>query len=80
MRSKAAVACPGRLSKGLRSGIARMSSASWEACQKNRYGLIVVPRMATIIIQKLPSAENDGTKRPQSISFQETCATITVPK
>ena len=32
-----------------RCSVVVISSASWELCQKNRYGLMVVPKTATIV-------------------------------
>ena len=57
-----------------------MSSTSWDACQKNKYGLIVVPRMATTVVQNAASDENVGTNSPHATSPQGTFTTIRVPK
>src|ERR1700686_363560 len=80
MRSLASGPCLGALTRGLRSGTSPISSTSCEACQKNRYGLMVVPRMATTVVQNATSAENVGTKNPRATSPQGTLTTSAVPK
>jgi hypothetical protein len=47
-----------------------LSSASWLACQKKRYGEIVVPSRATRVARKAPSSRTDGTKVPRRTSAQ----------
>gem|GEM_PF-3261971 len=47
---------------------------------KNRYGLIVVPNIATIIAQNFGSDENVGRSNPRSASAHGISTTITVPK
>ncbi len=50
---------------GSRFGFSFRSSASSEACQKKRYGLIVAPKMATIRRQEvLPKNVMRGMKNP----------------
>ena len=63
-----------------RSGTALMSSTSCEACQNNKYGLMVVPRMATTVVENAPSAEKVGTNNPHTTSPHGTFTTIKVPK
>ena len=43
------------------SQLFRISSVSCDACQKNRYGLMVVPRIAMSIDRYFPSSLTDGT-------------------
>ena len=45
-----------------RRWLSRDSSASWEACQKKRYGLMVVPNTATTISIKSRSNDSVGMK------------------
>jgi len=49
MRWRWALGLLGRLEQRLLAFAARCSSTSCEACQKNRYGLIVVPNTATSV-------------------------------
>jgi hypothetical protein len=48
--------------------------------QKNRYGLVVVPRMATTDVQNVELVGTVGIKRPRATSCQGICTTMTVPK
>src|SRR5579883_2982108 len=64
--------CRGSRTSGSRSGTALISSTSCDACQKNRYGLIVVPRIATTVVQKLTSEDGDGTNKPCGTSAHGT--------
>ena len=57
-----------------------MSSHSWAACQKNRYGLMVVPSTATTVVQNSESEEKLGTNRPRANSSQSSLITIKVAK
>ena len=45
------------------AGVASTSLSSCEACQKNRYGLIVVPRDATTDVQNVELVEAMGIKK-----------------
>src|ERR1700688_318898 len=80
MRSIASGPCLGSKTNGFRSRISLISSTSWEACQKNRYGLIVVPKIATTTVQNSEFADKVGIKNPRAASIQGTFTTITVPK
>ena len=51
IRAKAEGACHHALISGVRAGLTRTSSASSAACQKNRYGEIVVPAIATRVVR-----------------------------
>ena len=44
------------------AGLARCSSTSSEACQKNRYGLMVVPKIATMAVSDALVSETRGRK------------------
>src|SRR5215469_7589715 len=46
------------------------SSTSSRACQKNMYGEIVVPRMATSVVTELALSAKLGTKVPRSTACQ----------
>ena len=70
MRSIAEAPWRGALRSACRSGCARMSSHSCAACQKNKYGLIVVPSTATTVVQNSESAEKLGTSTPRASSSQ----------
>ncbi len=50
MRCNCALAWRGALRRGFSSSQASRSSTSCEACQKNMYGLMVVPKMATMAV------------------------------
>jgi hypothetical protein len=65
---------------GLRAGMSTISSTSCEACQKNRYGLMVVPRMATTIVHMCDCVLKLGMKKPRTASAQGMCTTTRVPK
>jgi hypothetical protein len=60
------------LSSGDAPGIARMSSTSSDACQKKRYGLMVVPKTATIIVAASASRLKLGQKVRSTTSPQGT--------
>jgi hypothetical protein len=51
IRANAAGACRHALIRGARCGLPLTSSASSEACQKKRYGEIVVLAMATRVVK-----------------------------
>jgi hypothetical protein len=57
-----------------------MSSHSWAACQKNRYGLMVVPSTATTVVQNSESVEKLGTNTPRASSSQSSWITMSVAK
>ncbi len=50
IRLKCTALCQGASRKGWALGSARVSSTSCEACQKNIYGLMVVPNTATTVV------------------------------
>ena len=51
---------PPSLTSGATPVPARMSSTSWEACQKKRYGLIVVPKTPTTTAASIAFGVNLG--------------------
>jgi hypothetical protein len=53
---------------------ARSSSTSCEACQKKRYGEIVVPRMPTRVETYAASSESRGRSVSRSATDQPGCA------
>ena len=55
------------------SGAARISSTSSDACQKNRYGLIVVPNTPTIMAAAFASGVKCGTNVRSATCPQGTC-------
>ena len=57
-------ACCGFSSKGASLGSASSSSTSCELCQKNRYGLIVVPNTATTSVSESPDSSKRGSSAP----------------
>src|SRR6476469_8620066 len=80
MRSIASGPCSGARSSGFLLRTAPISSTSWDDCQKKRYGLIVVPSMATTVVQNSHLYENVGIKNPLAASAHGTCTAMTVPK
>jgi hypothetical protein len=52
-----------------------MSSTSSEACQKKRYGLMVVPNTATTTAAAAASGLNRGMNVCRATSSQGTCTT-----
>ena len=61
--------------RGFLSGSIRCSSASWEDCHTNRYGEIVVPRIATSVVRNAAFHCTFGISRPASASLSGTFAT-----
>ena len=57
-----------------------MSSTSCEACQKNKYGLMVVPNIATTVVHMCESVVKLGMKKPRTASPQGMCTARRVPK
>src|SRR6478672_4259574 len=80
IRSIASGPCSGDFASGFLAFTFLISSTSCEACQKKRYGLIVVPKIATTTVQKPALLDNVGTKKPRAASNQGTFTTIAVPK
>src|SRR5215831_20208710 len=61
IRPSCAVACCGACFSGDDFASSFCSSTSSAACQKNRYGLIVVPKMATRAVIDADDGSNEGT-------------------
>ena len=55
------------------------SSTSWLACQKNRYGEMVVPRMATRVTRYGASNRTAGTSAPRAAAAQSGRAKAAAP-
>ncbi len=75
MRRNSPSASLSLLTSGSLSSSMRCSSASCDACQKNRYGEIVVPRIATSVVRKAAFHSTRGTAMPVSASLH--CTSVT---
>src|ERR1700736_4620890 len=78
IRSNCLGACHGAYRRACSRALTRTSSASCEACQKNRYGLIVVPSPAVTAMKKLLLSDNNGITDARRASRQGTCTTKAV--
>ena len=72
MRRSSPGAAAGSRSSGSASGCASRSSTSWDACQKNRYGLIVVPNTPTTTAAAVASGRKWGQSVRSATSPQGT--------
>src|SRR5271165_4640105 len=75
MRSNCFRACHGAHFTGCSLRLSRTSSASSDACQKNRYGLMVVPSTATSAVKYATLNVTEGTKVERNAGPQATRAT-----
>jgi hypothetical protein len=80
IRSSSALAVRrGACFRGGNLGSSFCSSTSSAACQKNRYGLIVVPKIATIAVIAAVDHSNDGTRVASSTRRHGNVTTKTTP-
>src|SRR5881398_2109471 len=79
IRPSCSVLCSGATFSGRSRGSSRCSSTSSEACQKNKYGLIVVPKIATMVVSMDDVQWIDGTNVARATSAHGICTTNPMP-
>ncbi len=78
MRDNCLGASRGEIFSGCSASFAVTSSTSSAACQKKRYGLIVVPRTAMRAVKNPARGRNEGTNAPRTTCAQDTWLTNAV--
>src|SRR5215471_3158183 len=79
MRLSCSSLCSGANLSGISPGSSLCSSTSSDACQKNRYGLIGVPKIATTVMSIVGVQSMEGTNVARATSFHGISTTNATP-